>query len=85
VLAPSFLGALLLLFCSSFSAYATADALIGSSIALVPNQIAAVLSGNVLEGQDNLGAALALVMVIVVVPMTLTYQWLQRRTSKWLQ
>jgi putative spermidine/putrescine transport system permease protein len=85
VLAPSFLGALLLLFCSSFSAFATADALIGSSIALVPNQIAAVLSGNVLEGQDNLGAALAVVMVVVVVPMTLTYQWLQRRTSKWLQ
>jgi putative spermidine/putrescine transport system permease protein len=85
VLAPSFLGSLLLLFCSSFSAYATADALVGGSVALVPNQIAAVLSGNVLEGQENLGAALALVMVVVVVPMTLIYQWLQRRTSKWLQ
>ena len=59
VLLPNFLGSVLLLFCSSFSAYATASA-INSSLPLVTNRIASVLSGNVLAGQQNLGAALAL-------------------------
>lgn len=84
VLLPNFLGSVLLLFCSAFSAYATAFALVGSSFPLVPTQISAVLSGNVLSGQENLGAALALDMVIIVLPLTVVYQLLQRRTSKWL-
>ncbi len=84
VLLPNFLGSVLLLFCSAFSAYATAFALVGSSFPLVPTQIDSVLSGNVLVGQENLGAALALDMVVVVLPLTVIYQLLQRRTSKWL-
>jgi putative spermidine/putrescine transport system permease protein len=84
VLLPSFLGSVLLLFCSSFSAYATAYALVGGSFPLVTTQISAVLSGNVIAGQENLGAALALDMIVLVLPMTIIYQLLQRRTSKWL-
>jgi putative spermidine/putrescine transport system permease protein len=84
VLLPNFLGSVLLLFCSAFSAYATAFALVGSSFPLVPTQISSVLSGNVLAGQENLGAALALDMVVIVLPLTVIYQLLQRRTSKWL-
>ena len=84
VLLPNFLGSMLLLFCSSFSAYATADALVGQSFPLLPTQIANVLSGNVLSGQENLGAAMALNMVIVVIPLTMIYLLLQRRTSRWL-
>jgi putative spermidine/putrescine transport system permease protein len=84
VLLPNFLGSVLLLFCSSFSAYATAYALAGQSFPLVPTQIASVLSGNVLAGQENLGAALALDMIVVVLPLTVIYQLLQRRTSRWL-
>jgi putative spermidine/putrescine transport system permease protein len=84
VLMPSFLGSLLLLFCSSFSAYATADALTSGSFPLVPIQIASVLSGNVLSGQENLGAALALDMVVLIIPLTFLYQYLQRRTSRWV-
>ncbi len=84
VLLPTFLGSLLLLFCSAFSAYATADALVGQSFPLVPTQIANVLSGNVLSGQENLGAALALDMVVIVVPLTGLYLVLQRRTTRWL-
>ncbi len=83
VLAPSVLGATLLLFCSSFSAFATAYA-INSSFPLVTIRIQSVLSGNVLPGQENLGAALALDMIIIVVPLTIAYQPLQRRTSRWL-
>lgn len=83
VLLPSFLGSLLLLFCSSFSAYATAYA-INSSNPLVTIAIQSVLSGNVLPGQQNLGAALALDMIVVVLPLTIIYQLLQRRTTRWL-
>ena len=83
VLAPSFLGSVLLLFCSSFSAFATAYA-INSSFPLVTIRIQSVLSGNVLPGQENLGAALALDMIVIVLPLTVIYQLLQRRTSRWL-
>ena len=83
VLLPSFLGSVLLLFCSSFSAFATAYA-INSSFPLVTIRIQAVLSGNVLPGQENLGAALALDMIVIVLPLTIIYQLLQRRTSRWL-
>jgi putative spermidine/putrescine transport system permease protein len=83
VLLPSFLGAVLLLFCAAFSAYATAYA-INSSFPLVTIRIASVLSGNVLSGQENLGAALALDMIVIVLPLTVLYQLLQRRTSRWL-
>jgi putative spermidine/putrescine transport system permease protein len=83
VLLPSFLGAVLLLFCSAFSAYATAYA-INSSFPLVTIRINAVLSGNVLAGQENLGAALAFLMIVIVLPLTVVYQLLQRRTSRWL-
>jgi putative spermidine/putrescine transport system permease protein len=38
----------------------------------------------VLPGQENLGAALALLMIVFVLPLTVIYQLLQRRTSKWL-
>jgi putative spermidine/putrescine transport system permease protein len=73
----------LLLFCSAFSAYATAYA-INSAFPLITIRIDAVLSGNVLAGQGNLGAALALLMIVFVLPLTVIYQLLQRRTSRWL-
>jgi putative spermidine/putrescine transport system permease protein len=85
VLAPSILGAAALLFCSAFSAYATAAALTNGTLSLTSLQIGAVLSGNVLAGQENVGAALALDMIVVVVPLTMLYLAMQRRTLKWLQ
>jgi putative spermidine/putrescine transport system permease protein len=85
ILAPNVLGATLLLFCSGFSAYATADALTSGSFPLTPLQIHAVLSGNVLAGKENLGYALAFIMVVIVVPLMVVYQLLQRRTTRWLR
>jgi len=85
VLAPSFFGAAALLFCSSFSAYATAAALTNGTLSLTSLQIGSVLSGNVITGQENVGAALALDMIVVVVPLTMLYLAMQRRTSRWLQ
>lgn len=85
VLMPSILGSALLLFGSSLSAYATAEALTAGSIALTPIQIGSFLNGNVLAGQENIGKALALgLVVIIAVTMTL-YVVLQRRASRWLR
>lgn len=83
VLLPSFLGSLLLLFCAAFSAYATTHAL-NAGFPLVTIRIASVLSGNVIVGQENLGAALAVDMIAIVLPLTVIYLLLQRRTSRWL-
>ncbi len=85
VLLPSFLGCLLLLFGSAFSAYATAEALSGGTIALTPIQIGALLNGNVLAGQENLGYALGVLMVVIIAIVMIGYTILQRRAAKWLR
>jgi putative spermidine/putrescine transport system permease protein len=85
VLFPSFLGCLLLLFGSAFSAYATAEALSGGTIALTPIQIGALLNGNVLAGQENLGYALGLIMVVIIAIVMIVYTVVQRRAARWLR
>jgi putative spermidine/putrescine transport system permease protein len=85
VLFPSFLGCLLLLFGSAFSAYATAEALTGGTVALTPIQIGALLNGNVLAGQENLGYALGLIMVVVIGIIMIFYTIVQRRAARWLR
>jgi putative spermidine/putrescine transport system permease protein len=85
VLFPSFLGCLLLLFGSAFAAYATAEALTGGTIALTPIQIGALLNGNVLAGQQNLGYALGVIMVAIIAVVMVGYTIVQRRAAKWLR
>ncbi|MGY2128902.1 ABC transporter permease [Blastococcus sp. SYSU DS0617] len=84
VLLPPVLGATMLLFASAFAAYATAKALVGSSVPLVTLQIADALSSNVVVGAENLGKALALGMVVLVGLVMVFYAWVQRRTQRWL-
>jgi putative spermidine/putrescine transport system permease protein len=84
VLAPPVMGATMLLFASAFAAYATAKALVGSSIPLVTLQIADALSSNVVVGSENLGKALALGMVLLIGLVMAFYAWVQRRTQRWL-
>jgi putative spermidine/putrescine transport system permease protein len=84
VLAPPVIGATMLLFASAFAAYATAKALVGSSIPLVTLQIADALSSNVVVGSENLGKALALGMVLLIGVVMVFYAWIQRRTQRWL-
>jgi len=85
VLAPAFLGCLLLLFGSSFAAYATADAMTAGALALTPIQIGQFLNGNVIAGQQNVGKALGLGMVIIIAAVMIVYVLLQRRAARWLQ
>jgi putative spermidine/putrescine transport system permease protein len=85
VLFPSFLGCLLLLFGTSLSAYATAEALTGGTVALTSIQIGALLNGNVIAGQENLGYALGLIMVAIIAIVMVLYWFLQRRAARWLR
>lgn len=85
VLLPSFLGSVLLLFGSAFSAYATAQALTSGTVALTSIQIGNFLSGNVLSGQENVGKALSLGMVLIIAVLMVLYVLLQRRAARWLR
>ncbi len=84
VLAPSLLGGYVLLFGSAFAAYATAAAMVGSSVPLLTSQIADALSGNVLVGQGNVALALSIDMVVVAGAVMAVYVPLQRRSARWL-
>jgi putative spermidine/putrescine transport system permease protein len=84
VLLPSFLGCVLLLFGSALSAYATAESL-NTTIPLTSIQIGSFLNGNVQAGQENVGKALGLGMVVIIAIVMVLYVLLQRRAAKWLR
>jgi putative spermidine/putrescine transport system permease protein len=84
VLWPSILGAAILLFASAFGAFATAQALTGGSISLVPILIGQQIRGDVLNN-PNEGYALAFGMVVIMAVCITGYSILQRRTVKWLK
>jgi putative spermidine/putrescine transport system permease protein len=85
VLAPAFFGSMLLLFANAFSAYATAAALLSQGAPIVPLQIRAAQTSEVVLGQQNIGKALGFGMVVVVAVVMALYALLQRRTSRWLR
>ena len=84
LLAPAFGGSALLLFANAMSAYATAAALVSQGAPIVPLQIRAALTSEVLLGRADLGQVLALGMVVVVVLVMAAQGLLQRRTSRWV-
>src|SRR3954467_3513827 len=85
ILAPSFLGALLLLFTNAFSAYATAAALISQGCPIITLQIGCQMQSEVVLGQENVGKALALGMIVVVSLVMLLYALIQRRATRWVK
>jgi putative spermidine/putrescine transport system permease protein len=85
ILAPSFLGALLLLFTNAFSAYATAAALISQGSPIITLQVANQMRSEVVLGQENVGKALALGMIVVVSIVMALYALIQRRASRWVR
>ncbi|MFM9920226.1 ABC transporter permease [Lacisediminihabitans sp. H27-G8] len=85
VLAPSFLGSLLLLFANAFSSYATAAALISQGAQIVPLQIRAALISETVLGRSNMAGALALGMIVIMVVLMWGYSALQSRTTRWQQ
>ncbi len=83
VLAPSFLGSLLLLFANAFSSYATAAALISQGSQIVPLQIRGALVSETVLGRENMAGALALGMIVVMIVVMSGYSALQSRASRW--
>ncbi|MDJ0334420.1 ABC transporter permease [Salinibacterium sp. G-O1] len=83
VLAPSFIGGLLLLFANAFSSYATAAALVSQGSPIVPLQIRGALISETVLGRENMAGALALGMIVVMVVVMWGYSVLQSRTSRW--
>ena len=84
VMLPAVIGCMLLLFGTAFSAYATAEAL-DNTIALTSIQIGGLENGNVLAGQQNVGYALGLFMVVIIAIVMIGYTILQRRAARWLR
>ncbi len=82
ILWPSLLGTTLLLFANAFGAIATAYALTGSSLNIVPILLYAQIRGDVLHNQ-NLGYALALGMIVITGCSNLLYIWLRMRAERW--
>ena len=85
VLLPSFMSCLMVLFGSALAAYATAEALTTGTIPLTSIQIGTFLNGNVLAGQENVGKALSLGMVVIIAILMVFYILFQRRAAKWLR
>jgi putative spermidine/putrescine transport system permease protein len=83
ILLPSFIGAFFLLFAGGFSAYATTAALTSGTVSIVPIVIGALVNGNTQATQTNLGASLAVGMIVIALVVMFGYIWAQRLTAKW--
>jgi putative spermidine/putrescine transport system permease protein len=84
VLWPSFLGTVILLFANAFGAIATAYALTGSSLNIVPILLYAQIRGDVLHN-PHLGYALAFGMIFVTGLANVFYIWFRTRSERWLK
>lgn len=83
VLWPSIIGSFLLLFANSFAAYATAYALAGGSLNLVPILIGFYISGNVLLNPGLAAALVTWMMFIILAAMGIRF-YLTRKSDQWL-
>jgi putative spermidine/putrescine transport system permease protein len=84
VLWPNLLGTLSLLFANAFGAIATAYALTGSSLNIVPILLYAQIRGDVLHN-PGLGAALALGMIVITALANVIYLVIRSRAERWLK
>jgi putative spermidine/putrescine transport system permease protein len=84
ILWPTLLGTLALLFANAFGAVATAYALTGSSLTIVPILLFAQIRGDVL-GDPHLGYALAFGMIVVTGIGNALYIWLRTRAERWIK
>jgi putative spermidine/putrescine transport system permease protein len=84
VLFPTLLGTFSLLFANAFGAIATAYALTGSSLNIVPILLYAQIRGDALQN-PGLGAALALGMVAITAVANIIYLVISARAERWLR
>jgi len=84
ILFPGILGATLLLFANAFGAVATAYALTGSSLPIIPIQLMAQIRGDVLNN-PSLGYAIAFGMVVITSISSGAYIWLRSYSERWVK
>ena len=84
ILWPNLLGTISLLFANAFGAIATAYALTGSSLNIVPIVLYAQIRGDVLNN-PGLGAALALGMIVITAVANVIYLVIRTRAERWLK
>ena len=84
ILFPSLLGTFALLFANSFGAVATAYALTGSSLSIVPIMLFAQIRGDVLQ-DPHLGYAMAFGMIVITGLANLAYVVMRARAERWLR
>jgi putative spermidine/putrescine transport system permease protein len=84
VLWPNLLGTISLLFANAFGAIATAYALTGSSLNIVPILLYAQIRGDALQN-PGLGAALALGMVVIAATANIIYLVISARAERWMK
>ncbi|MCU0831412.1 MAG: ABC transporter permease subunit [Rhizobiaceae bacterium] len=84
ILFPALLGTFALLFANAFGAVATAYALTGPQLNIVPIKLFAQIRGDVL-GNPNLGYALAFGMIVITGIANGVYIWLRTRSERWLK
>jgi putative spermidine/putrescine transport system permease protein len=82
VLWPSLLGTFALLFANAFGAVATAMALTGSSLSIMPILLFAQIRGDVLQ-DPHLGYAIAFAMIAITGVANLIYIVLRTRAERW--
>lgn len=83
ILVPRFISALLLLFASAFSAYATAAALFSQRSILVPLMIQGAMRNEMDPNQQGFAQVLAFAMIIVVALVMMLSHVVEKRTGQW--
>jgi putative spermidine/putrescine transport system permease protein len=84
VLWPSLLGTFALLFANAFGAVATAMALTGSSLTIVPIKLFAQIRGDTLQN-PHLGYAIAFGMIVITGIANVAYILLRSRAERWVK
>ena len=83
ILVPRFLSALLLLFASAFSAYATAAALFSQRSILVPLMIQGAMRNEMDPNQQGFAQVLAFAMIIVVALVMMLSHAVEKKAGQW--
>lgn len=82
VLLPSLFSTLSVLFANALSAYATAYALLMNNFSLLPINISASFVGDI-RSKPKLGAALSVVMMVIMSIVILVNNYITKKTTKW--
>jgi putative spermidine/putrescine transport system permease protein len=82
VLLPSIFGTMSVLFANALAAYATAYALLMNNYSLLPVNITGMFTGD-MTTRPHLGAALSVVMMMLMLAAIMINNYINRQTTKW--